>query len=133
MRNSYSNKYLAVVEFLDQVSPYLTYIHLQIVTQLRQNQKNLKFRTKNLKLGTLKCTLELHKPERIRMRIAANCILMFSAVFWSTPWSVTTVTDVHGTFAPAETRTQHLCTCLYSCMYSCAVTAHRSGLNAHMD
>jgi pyruvate/2-oxoacid:ferredoxin oxidoreductase beta subunit len=74
----------------------------------RQNQKNLKFCTKNLKLGTLKSTRELHKPERIRMRIAANCILMFSAVFWSTPWSVTTVTVVHGTFAPAETRTQHI-------------------------
>ncbi len=67
------------------------------------------------------------------MRIAVNCILVLSAVFWSALWSVTTVTVVHGIFAPAETLTQHMCTCLYSCMYYCAVTAHRSGLNAHMD
>ncbi len=93
---------------------------------IRQNQKNLKFHIKNLKLGTLKCTRELHKPERIRMRIVVNCILMLSAVFWSAQWAVTTGTAMHGLFAPAETRTQHMCTCLYSCMYSCVVTAHQT-------
>ncbi len=71
------------------------------------------------------------------MRIAANCILTYSVVFWSAPWAVTTVTDVHCTFAPAETRTWRMCTCLCSCMYSChescVVTGHRSGQDAHMD
>jgi hypothetical protein len=61
------------------------------------------------------------------MQIAANCILTHSVVFWSALWAVTTVTDVHCTFAPAETRTWRMCTCLYPCMYSCVVTAHLSG------
>jgi hypothetical protein len=85
----------------------------------------------NPKLGTLKCTCELNKPERNRMIIAENCILTHSTVFWSAPWAVTTVTDVHCTFAPAETRTLRLCTCLYSCMYSCVVGPRRAhGLKA---
>ena len=57
------------------------------------------------------------------MRIAANCAL----------WAVTTVTDVHCTFAPTETRSWRLCTCLYYCIYCCVVTVHQSGLNAHMN
>ncbi len=80
---------------------------------------------KNLKLGRLKGTCKWHNPERNRMRITANCILTHSAVFWSVPSAVTTVTAMHDPFTPAETRTWRMCTCLYSCMYSCVVTAHR--------
>jgi hypothetical protein len=80
------------------------------------------------------------KPECELLRIAFQSIPYRSGVrrghsesFWSAPWVGTTVTVIHGTFAPVETRTRRMCSCLYSCMYSCVVTGHRSGLNAHMD
>ncbi len=130
---SYSCLYISlIVVALRSISYCLVVEPPWLAPVQQQNHLNLKFLNKNLKLGTLKSTCELHKPERNRMRIAANCILTLSAVFWSAPWAVTIVTVVHCTFAPAETRTWGLCTCLYSCMYSCVVTAHRSGLDAHM-
>jgi hypothetical protein len=80
----------------------------------------------------LKGTCKLHKQERNQMQIAVNCILTHSAVFWSVQWAVPTVTAIHCTFAPAETRSWRLCTWLYSCIYCCVVTGHLSGPNAHM-
>ncbi len=77
--------------------------------------------------------MQLHKQERNRMQIAVNCILTHSTVFWSVLWAVTIATEVHDTFAPAETRTLRMCTCLYSCMYPCVITANQSGQDAHMD
>ncbi len=59
-------------------------------------------------------------------------VLVRSVLFWSKPWSVTTSTEVHGNFTPAETRDRHVYTCLYSCLYSCVITGHRAGQDAHM-
>jgi hypothetical protein len=59
------------------------------------------------------------------MQIAVNCILMLSAVFWSALWAVTTVTVVLGTFAPAETRTRRMCTCLYTFTPACTPVLSR--------
>ncbi len=58
---------------------------------------------------------------------------MRSVLFRSYPWSVTTSTEVHGTFTPAEIGDLRMYTCLYSCLYSCVITGHRTGQDAHMN
>ena len=61
------------------------------------------------------------------------CHLVRSVLFWSNPWSVTTSTEVHGTFTPAENWNQRMYTCFYSGLYSCVITGHREGQDAHMN
>ena len=61
------------------------------------------------------------------------CRLGRSVLFRSNPWSVTTSTEVHGTFTPAEIWDRRVYTSFYSCLYSCVITAHRTGQDAHMN
>ena len=61
------------------------------------------------------------------------CHLVRSVLFQSNPWSVTTSTEVLGTFTPAENWDLCVYTCFYSCLYSCVITAHRTGQDAHMN
>ncbi len=83
------------------------------------------------------CDLRISKSKQ---RIACEkhfktflCHLGRSVLFWSNQWSVTTSTEVHGTFTPADTRDRLEYNCLYSCLYSCVITAHRTGQDAHMN
>ncbi len=61
-----------------------------------------------------------------------NMYTFFISNFCLNNLVVTSITDVHCTFDPAETLTLGMCTCLYSCLYSCVVMGHLSGLNTHL-